>query len=67
MNAPNQIDNTSFQMHCCKNVLDLHVTGLTTALVAVLNVCMQENIRINLWHYDRDTGEYRKQLFKGLI
>lgn len=41
--------------------LDLYVTGLTVALIAVLNCCRKEGIPITLYHYDRETGEYFPQ------
>lgn len=41
--------------------LNLYVTGLTVALIAVLNMCRSENIPVTLFHYDRETGEYFKQ------
>lgn len=41
--------------------LNLFVTGLTVALVAVLNVCHEKGIKVTLWHYDRDTNDYFPQ------
>lgn len=41
--------------------LDLYVTGLTVALVAVLNVCHIEGIAVTLYHYNRETGDYYPQ------
>ena len=41
--------------------LNLYVTGLTVAVIAILNVCRGEDINVTLWHYDRDTGEYYPQ------
>lgn len=41
--------------------LDLYVTGLTVALVAVLNVCHLEGITVTLYHYNRETGDYYPQ------
>ena len=42
-------------------VLDLYVTGLTVALIAVVNVCQQLNIVLRLKHFNRETGEYYTQ------
>ena len=42
-------------------VLDLYVTGLTVALVTVINHCHRAGIRLTLWHYDRDSGSYYPQ------
>lgn len=41
--------------------INLYVTGLTVALVAVLNVCRREGVTVTLWHYNRDTGKYFPQ------
>lgn len=41
--------------------LDLYVTGLTVALVAVLNVCHSTGIKVTLYHFDRNSGEYYPQ------
>lgn len=41
--------------------LNLYVTGLTVALIAVLNVARELNIKVTLWHFDRESGEYYKQ------
>lgn len=41
--------------------LHLYVTGLTTALIAVLNVVA--NCKVILYHFDRETGEYKDQEF----
>lgn len=41
--------------------LVLFVTGLSVALVAVLNVCQDECIKVTLMHYNSQTGEYFKQ------
>ena len=38
--------------------LNLYVTGLTVALVAVLNACRRLEITIVLYHYDRENGTY---------
>ena len=44
--------------------LDLYVTGLTVALVAVLNVCREEGIKVTLYHVNRETGTYYAQEVK---
>lgn len=41
--------------------LDLYVTGLTVALVTVINHCRQAGISLTLRHYDRDSGSYYPQ------
>ena len=47
----------------CK-VLNLYVTGLTVALVAVLNSCRELGIMVWLYHYDRESGTYYSQEVK---
>jgi len=44
--------------------LVLYVTGLTVALISVLNVCRELNIKLTLMHYDRSTGGYYPQEVK---
>lgn len=41
--------------------LELYVTGLTAALVTVLNICKSYDISVTLLHYDRNTDSYYKQ------
>lgn len=43
-------------------VLNIYVTGLTVALIAVLNaVRRDERFTVTLWHFDTATGEYYPQ------
>lgn len=42
--------------------INLYVTGLTVALVAVINVCRVYHIKLILWHYDRDGDCYFPQV-----
>ena len=44
--------------------LELYVTGLTVALVAVVNVCHVNNIKLTLMHFDRSSGTYYPQIVK---
>ena len=41
--------------------LNLYVTGLTVALVEVINFCHATGVRLTLWHFDRETGGYYPQ------
>lgn len=41
--------------------INLYVTGLTVALVTVINICITSNIKLTLWHYNRDTNDYFSQ------
>ena len=42
--------------------MNLYVTGLTVALVAVINACRVYHIKLILWHYNRDTNRYFPQV-----
>ena len=44
--------------------LNLYVTGLTVALIAALNVCRELEIKVTLYHYDRESGKYYPQEVK---
>jgi hypothetical protein len=44
--------------------LNLYVTGLTVALIAALNAARKLQIRVVLYHYDKNTGTYYPQLIK---
>lgn len=41
--------------------LDLYVTGLSVALVAVLNAAKLTGVEIALYHYDKDSETYYRQ------
>lgn len=41
--------------------LHLYVTGLTVALVAVINACKKAGVKLVLWHFNRDNGDYYPQ------
>ena len=49
---------------CDVFTLNLYVTGLTVALIAVLNVCREQKIKVTLYHYNRETGNYYPQEVK---
>lgn len=40
--------------------INLYVTGLTVALIAVLNA-VRRKMQVTLWHYNNATGEYYSQ------
>lgn len=44
--------------------LHLYVTGLTVALITVLNVARELGIKVTLWHFNRETGKYYSQEVK---
>lgn len=41
--------------------LDLYVTGLSVALVAVINAARVTGVDLTLYHYDKDTNIYYPQ------
>lgn len=41
--------------------IDLYVTGLSVALLAVVAVCEARQISLTAWHFDRESGEYYPQ------
>jgi hypothetical protein len=41
--------------------LVVYVTGLSSALIALLNVCRQLSIKVQLMHYDTTTASYSCQ------
>lgn len=41
--------------------LDVYVTGLTPATLAVVDVCNQRGISMTALHFNRDTGGYFRQ------
>lgn len=43
---------------------NIYVTGLTVALIAVLNASKITGTKITLWHYNRDTDNYYSQEVK---
>jgi len=48
------------KLELCKK-LNLYVTGLTTALITVVNYCNNNNIDLTLYHYNKDTDSYVEQ------
>lgn len=41
--------------------LALYVTGLTVAIMAVVRVCAERNIKLTCYHYDKVAKVYNKQ------
>ena len=42
--------------------LTVYVTGLTPAMLSVAEVCDDREINLTAMHYDRTTGNYKKQI-----
>ena len=42
--------------------IELYVTGLTPATLAVVKHCHDNSINLTCWHYDRESGDYRPQV-----
>ena len=45
-----------------KEALEVYVTGLTVALTVVIRYCINNNINLILWHYDREKDNYYAQV-----
>lgn len=67
----NPLDVSAIESHAKEQLADLnitklnlYVTGLTVALIAVLNTAKELNIKVTLWHFDRETGNYYPQEVK---
>ena len=41
--------------------LDVYVTGLTAATAALISGCAANGVKLTLWHFDRDSGDYKPQ------
>jgi len=50
-----------FICSCKEEHLDIYVTGLTAATVAVIRSAIGYNKSLTLWHYDREADCYRPQ------
>lgn len=45
-----------------KEIVEVYVTGLTVALTVVIRYCINNNINLILWHYDREKDNYYAQV-----
>ncbi len=43
------------------DTVELYVTGLTMATLAIVNACASTDIELVCYHYDRETGKYIPQ------
>ena len=60
-----QSEEDAFALYIANDIqLNLYVTGLTVALIAALNVCRENNIKVTLYHFDRETNTYFAQEVK---
>lgn len=55
------LQNAAVQAVAGVESVHLYVTGLTVALVAVINACKAEGVALTLYHFNRDTGDYYPQ------
>ena len=62
--AVNEMEITAREKVRGLEELILYVTGLSVALVAVINACKEESVKLTLMHYDRDSGMYYSQEVK---
>ena len=56
-----KIDLITFLETDERPVVNLYITGLTVATLAIVNVCHEYDIQLVCWHYDRETGTYFPQ------
>lgn len=72
---PEQLEKLAYSRFVAKQVelgiettqglqVNLYVTGLTVALIAVINALANTRVELTLWHYDRDTKNYYSQKVK---
>lgn len=59
--AVKQMEESAMQRLEGVSNLTLYVTGLTVALISVLNACKRLGIKVALMHFDRATGKYYSQ------
>lgn len=60
--APNAINFDSEEFCWVGNEpIEVYVTGLTPVTSSLIKVCLKYGIRLALLHYDRDSGEYKRQ------
>lgn len=59
--AVQQMEESAMQRLEGVSNLTLYVTGLTVALISVLNACKRLGIKVTLMHFDRATGKYYSQ------
>ena len=43
-------------------LVNLYITGLTPATLAIVAVCAARNIKLIAYNYDRDSGKYKPQV-----
>lgn len=53
-----EIELQAFEVVKDFDALTLYVTGLSVALVAVINACHTCGVSLNLMHFDRESGNY---------
>ena len=40
-------------------IVNIYVTGLTPALLTVINICREHDVMVNTWHYDNVSNTYK--------
>lgn len=60
--GPAAFDHTDVLRYTGKP-LDVVVTGLTPCTTAVMWACACYGVKLTLWHYNRETGDYVPQKF----
>lgn len=44
--------------------INLYVTGLTVATLAIVSVCHMYGFKLTCWHYNKETGSYYPQIMR---
>lgn len=52
---------TDVDLYKADSKLVVYVTGLSSALAAVISACAYNGVQLELMHYDTSSGEYRRQ------
>lgn len=61
VNIPNALEYVDVPAYVSGEELDLYITGLTSVAIAAMQFCHQNGITVHPYHYDRDTGSFRRQ------
>lgn len=59
LNGMMEIASSSVPSDCTE--LTVYVTGLTVAMLTVVNLCLDREIILTAMHFNRETGEYYPQ------
>lgn len=58
---PNALEYVDVPAYVSGEELDLYITGLTSVAIAAMQFCYQNGITVHPYHYDRETGLFKRQ------